>query len=158
VIIPLVLLGYIATGMYVVFLSGTYLEKKTGMIPVIGTIAAAVDIGLLFLLVPWFGIVGAALAMTTAHIAQAAGMFIVSRRYHHVPYEWARVGGLFGLSLAVVAAELWLAPVPLSASGMLIDLALCGLFVGGLILFRILRREELREVVSLIRSRRNGSA
>ncbi|MCU0454119.1 MAG: oligosaccharide flippase family protein [Bacteroidetes bacterium] len=158
VIIPLVLLGYIATGMYVVFLSGTYLEKKTGMIPVIGTIAAAVDIGLLFLLVPSLGIVGAALAMTVAHIVQAAGMYMVSRRYHRVPYEWARVGGLFALSFGIVAADAWLAPVPLSASGIILDLALCGLFAGGLILFRILRRDELSEVVSLIRSRRNGSA
>lgn len=157
-IIPLVLLGYIATGMYVVFLSGTYLEKKTGMIPVVGTIAATVDIGLLFLLVPLFGIVGAALAMAFAHIVQAAGMFMVSRRYHRVPYEWARVGGLFALSFGAVAADLWLAPVPLTASGLLIELGVCIVFAGGIVLFGIVRHDELTEVVSLFRARRNKTA
>lgn len=158
VIIPFVLLGYIATGMYVVFLSGTYLEKKTGMIPIIGATAALVDIGALFLFVPTFGILGAALAMMTAHLVQAAGMFVVSRRYLRVPYEWARVGGLMALSLVVVGLDRWWAPEPMSASGFLIEALFCGVFAFGLVLFRIIRRDELREVVMLIRARGQRSA
>jgi O-antigen/teichoic acid export membrane protein len=157
VIIPLVLLGYIATGMYVVFLSGTYLEKKTGMIPVIGGIAAAVDIGALFLFVPPFGIVGAALAMTLAHLVQAAGMFLVSRRYLRVPYEWRRVGALFALCGTAILADRWMAPVTLSLGGLMIEAVLCVLFGTGLVVFRIVRRDELREVVALMRARRNGA-
>lgn len=157
VIIPFVLIGYIATGMYVVFLSGTYLEKKTGMIPIIGAAAALVDIGALFLLVPSLGILGAALAMMTAHLVQAAGMLIVSRRYLRIPYEWGRVGGLMALSLAVVAIDRWWAPEPLSAAGFFVEAFLCGVFAVGLILLRIVRHDELQEVVTLIRARRQRS-
>lgn len=156
-IIPFILAGYIGTGMYVVFLSGTYLEKKTGLIPVIGGISALVNIGALFLLVPPLGIMGAALSMTIAHLVQAAGMYLVSQRYLRVPYEWARVAGLFGLALVVVLIDGWLAPAPWSAGGLAVELGLCLSFGTGLVLFKIVRREELSEVWAFVRARRDSA-
>ncbi len=157
VIIPFVLAGYIGTGMYVVFLSGTYLQKKTSMIPLIGLTSATVDVIALFVLVPRLGIVGAAASMALAYAVQAAGMYRASQRLHQIPYEWPRVSAMLAWVVALVAFDRWLAPAPLSVSGLIVESLLCAAFVGGLIVFKILRREELTELRSLIRARRTGA-
>jgi O-antigen/teichoic acid export membrane protein len=157
-IIPIVLAGYIGTGMYVIFLSGTYLAKRTGVVPLIGLASATVDVIALLILVPRFGIMGAASSMAIAYAVQAGGMYRVSQRLYHVPYEWSRVIAVLAWSGGLVVLDRWIAPAPLSSGGIFFEGALVAVFVSGLLLFRIVRREELQEVLTFVRVRRRGTA
>jgi len=49
-IVPWILLAYVFTGAYVVFMVGVYLEKKTQYLPLVSGIGAALNIGVNFLL------------------------------------------------------------------------------------------------------------
>lgn len=158
-IVPLVLLGYVGTGMYVVFLSGTYLRKRTEMIPVIAIVSAAVAVAGIFLLVPLWGIMGAAVSVAVAHGVQAGGMYLVSRRLYPIPYEWGRVFTLAIWTAALFGIDRWIAPEAMTSSGIAIDLGLFVLYLTGLYVLRIVRREELADLVQHIRfSRRSTEA
>ncbi len=157
-IVPWVLLAYVFTGAYVVFLSGTYLDKRTGMIPVISVAAAVADIIGIVLFVPVFGIVGAAFAVAVAHAVQAVGMYVVSRRYLSVPYEWRRVSILAIWTGAVFAMDRLLEPTPMSLTGISLEVGLFAAYLVGLFLLRVVRKEEVGELSSVLRSSRNHPA
>ena len=52
---------------------------------------AAVNIGLNVLLIPRYGMVGAAIATLVAYVALLLGMTLYSQRVYPVPYQWRRV-------------------------------------------------------------------
>ncbi len=153
-IVPLVLLGYIGTGMYVVFLSGTYLRKRTEMIPLIAIVSAATAVAGIVLLVPIWGIMGAAASVAVAHGVQAGGMYLVSRRLYPIPYEWGRVLTLAIWTAVLFGIDRWIAPEATTLSGIVIELGLFVLYLTGLYVLHIVRREELSDIVQHLRSSR----
>ena len=53
--------------------------------------AAAVNIGLNLILIPPYGMMGAAMATIAAYSVMFAGMVWWSQRIYPVPYQWRRV-------------------------------------------------------------------
>lgn len=105
-IVPWILLGYLFLGVYNNFLPGIYIEKKTKYLPAVTFTGAGVNIAATILLIPLWGMMGAAFATFLAYFIMAAGLYLVVRRFYHVPYEWGR---LLKISLAaglVVALHL----------------------------------------------------
>ena len=103
-IVPVVMMAYIAYGVYTHFIVGIYLKKKTIVLPLITGVGALVSIAGNFLLVPFLGIMGAAWAAFFAYAAMAAALFFVSRRLYPIPYEWFRILKLIFLFAAAYAA------------------------------------------------------
>jgi O-antigen/teichoic acid export membrane protein len=91
-IIPLVALGYVLYGFYIIMLAGIYIREKTWFMPVATLGAAALNLGLNFMLVPHYGIVGAAHATIAAYLFLAVIMYGLSRTVYNVPYEFGRIG------------------------------------------------------------------
>jgi len=90
-IVPMVMLAYIFLGVYVNFLVGVYLKKKTGWLPLITGIGALVSIVGNYLLIPILGIHGAAWATALAYGAMAFSLYIFSKKIYPVSYEWIRI-------------------------------------------------------------------
>jgi O-antigen/teichoic acid export membrane protein len=115
-IVPWVLLAYVFTGLYACFVVGVYLEKQTKYIPMISGAAALINIGADILLIPKYGILGAAWATTIAYAAMAFAMFRVSQKFYPLSYEWSKI-----LRIAAAVVTVFLLHQALSSSSVSIN-------------------------------------
>ncbi|MFQ6675143.1 MAG: lipopolysaccharide biosynthesis protein [Fidelibacterota bacterium] len=124
-VVPVILMAYVFQGVYLNFLPGIYFEKKTHMIALISGTGALVNVVLNFLLIPPYGMMGAAAATLAAYIVMAVGAFVVSRRLFTVPYEWSRVIRTTVSFLAAVAFASALGPgIPAKAASVILYVVL----------------------------------
>jgi O-antigen/teichoic acid export membrane protein len=86
-------------------------------------VGLAVNVGLLFALVPGLGITGAGLALCGAYLAMLAVMHLLTRRAFAVDFEWARILHLSVVYAAVAVAGELLAPTH-GAAGLVIRVVL----------------------------------
>jgi O-antigen/teichoic acid export membrane protein len=104
VVAPLAFAGAL-WGAYTVVSIGIGRLKRTQFNWVITGSAAAVDVALNLLLIPPYGIRGAAAAALTAFALMFAAMAIYAQRLYPVPYQWRRVvtvlGAAAGLTVVV---------------------------------------------------------
>ncbi len=94
-------IGVLLQGAYLLTSIGLNITKQTRYYPVATIAAASVNVGLNYVLIPRFGIIGAAWANGAAYGVQAAIAFTFSQHFYPVPYEWgrlARVAGAAGLA------------------------------------------------------------
>jgi O-antigen/teichoic acid export membrane protein len=77
-------------------------SRRTQFNWVVTGAAAAVNVALNLLLIPRYGMMGAAVATIAAYVTMFAGMSWWSQRIYHVPYQWRRVvtAALAGVALA----------------------------------------------------------
>jgi O-antigen/teichoic acid export membrane protein len=93
-------IGVFFYGVYLLTSIGLNITKNTRYYPVSTAIGAAVNIGFNLLLIPRYGIIGAAWANGATYAIQAAIAFSLAQRVYPITYETAR------LSRALVAAAL----------------------------------------------------
>jgi O-antigen/teichoic acid export membrane protein len=98
-IIPLILTGYFFYGLYINFMVGPVLTKKTRVLMWITLLGAAVSITTNLTLVPRLGILGAGWAVALSYGAMAAALFTFTQKVYTVPYEYRKL-----LCMAVVCA------------------------------------------------------
>ena len=146
-IVPVILLAYIAYGAYVNFIVGIYLKKKTSSLPLITGLGAAVSLLANYLLIPLYGIMGAAWASFLAYFSMAAALFIYSSKLYPVPYEIFRI-----VKILIVSGVLFLAGgILFSESHVLIR---TGIFVSlfpALWILDFFKPEEKRIILSKLR-------
>ncbi len=90
-IVPIVLLGYLFLGISTNFSAGIYIEKKTYYTPFITIAGALVNIIVNFLLIPQYGMYGAAWATLAAYAVMALVTYLIVRTIYPVRYEWDRM-------------------------------------------------------------------
>ncbi|MFB1066320.1 oligosaccharide flippase family protein [Natrinema sp. H-ect4] len=106
-LIPWLGLAFFSVALYYVpmnVLSQT--QRNTRIVPLLTITAAGVNIGLNLLLIPPFGITGAALSTLAAYLVLAIAVFVYSQRLNRVPYELRRTGILVGVLLALTVGEM----------------------------------------------------
>lgn len=150
VIVPWVLLAYVFAGAYANFVVGVNLEKKTEYLPLVAGAGALVNIAANYALIPIYGIMGAAYATLAAYVVMAAGMYAVSQRFYRIQYEWAKVARLVGAALIVGAVGLYAGFEPLTLFGLTAKALLIILFVVLVFLLRVVTRQELSQMKSLL--------
>jgi O-antigen/teichoic acid export membrane protein len=146
-IVPVLLLAYLVWGLSVPLNVGIMLKDKTRYLPRIGWCAAVICMGLNLLLIPRFGMWGAAWATLIAYAVSTTGIAWFSLKLYPIAYAWgplAFVVLLLALGAAgLVGIDLLLEPQPWFAR-LLVRLlwvaALCG------ILGRRLLREQRAEL------------
>lgn len=104
-IVGLIVASYMVYGLSSLFELGIFVSNKTGYDFYIKTVTAAVTIGLNAVLVPNFGIYGAAVATLLTFCCLAVLTFLVSQRLYHVHYEYGRLLRLTIAALAVYGAS-----------------------------------------------------
>jgi O-antigen/teichoic acid export membrane protein len=105
-VIGLVSASYMLKGCYLIVLPGIYFAEKLHEQSAVEWVAAIVNIGLNFWLIPVYGIVGAAAATFVSYLTLPVLAWFFSRRYLSVDYEWNRVLRIF-LSVLVASSLLY---------------------------------------------------
>jgi O-antigen/teichoic acid export membrane protein len=143
-----VALGWALYGLWVVFLVIAGRAKVTTRNFPASLVGLAVNVGLLFALVPGLGITGAGIALCGAYVAMLTVMHLLTRHAFAVDFEWARIlhlsivyagvsvagellvpsHGAAGLLIRVVLVAAM--PAILAATGFLHDQELAGLRSG----------------------------
>ncbi len=93
----------VAFGGYIVVAIGIGRAKRTQFNWVVTGAAALVNIGLNLLLIPDYGMMGAAIATIAAYSTMFVGMTWWAQRIYPVPYQWRRVATAAAVGLALVA-------------------------------------------------------
>jgi len=101
-VIPLIAVSYVLYGCFQILGVGFGLMAKTRYSALIVAVAAISNLGLNYLLIPDYGMMGAAWATFISYLALAALGFVVSRRFYAVNYEWGRV-----TKICIVAAVIF---------------------------------------------------
>jgi O-antigen/teichoic acid export membrane protein len=102
-IVPLIAAAAFLQESFYIPSKGLYLMKKTAYLPLLLLAPAAINIGLNFLLIPGYGIMGAAWAGFVAYVALMTLTLIVSQAVYPIPYEWSRIGKVLGAAVVLGA-------------------------------------------------------
>ncbi len=106
-IIPLVLTGYFCYGLYVNFMVGPVLTKKTRVLLWITLLGAAVSITTNLTLVPHVGILGAGWAVALSYAAMAFALFRFTQKNYTLPYEYKKLS-LIALTCVLSALAVYI--------------------------------------------------
>lgn len=113
-VVPVVLTAYLFYGAYINFMVSVILSKRTDLLAWVTFTGAAVNICCNLLMIPRWGMMGAAWATLLAYLSMAVVLWFMGRSVHPVPYEYGRLARI-GLATAFVAGAAW--PVRLAAGG-----------------------------------------
>ena len=94
-IVPVIFLAYFFFGLYVLQLPAVYLPEKTKWIPLFRFVGAITNVVLNILVIPTYGIMGAALATMSAQAIMALSIYLKSRKDYKIPFR--RIGIIFPL-------------------------------------------------------------
>lgn len=135
-IIPLVLTGYFCYGLYVNFMVGPVMTKKTRVLMWITLLGAAVSITTNLTLVPLIGILGAGWAVALSYAAMASALFAFTQKNYPIPYEYKKVAWMACICAAVAGAVYALRTQP---AGVLLGVKITLLTLYPAFMFAVLR-------------------
>ena len=87
-VVPIILLGYYFFGLYVLQLPGVFMTKKTKWVPFFRGIGAILTILVNILLIPVFGIIGAASAKAIAFFGMSLAILLFNQKHYPIPFLW----------------------------------------------------------------------
>jgi O-antigen/teichoic acid export membrane protein len=112
-VVPWIGLGVLFQGFYQLTAIGLNITKRTASLPLATITAAAIAIGLNFVLLPRVGMIGAAWTYTASYAAMAIVGMTLSQRVYPIAYEWRRLAQLALAALLAWAAGRRVAEMPL---------------------------------------------
>jgi O-antigen/teichoic acid export membrane protein len=87
-VVPIILLGYYFFGFYVLQLPGVFMTKYTKWVPVFRGTGAILTVLVNIVLIPSFGIIGAASAKAIAFLGMSVTILIFNKKHYPIPYLW----------------------------------------------------------------------
>jgi O-antigen/teichoic acid export membrane protein len=140
IVVPLLVSESVISGMYI-FTPGLSIAKRTGIIAVIYIAGALLNIVLNLLLIPIFGIGGAALATLISATTVFGTFMMFSQRTYPVPHAWRQLGlaDLIAAILVIVGNQIHLPLLP----GIAVKVALCA---GALVAFFVIGLVEIGDM------------
>ena len=100
-VVGLVAASYVIKGCYLIMLPGISFAEKLSKQSLMEWIAAIINLAANLLLIPIFGILGAALATFISYLSLPVLAWLLARKYLEVDYQWGRVALAFALSVSV---------------------------------------------------------
>lgn len=141
-VLPIVAVAMAFQGLYLLTSIGLNLTSRTEFYPVATMTAAVVGLGAGAVLMPQFGVIGAAVALLLAYMTQTSVAYVFARRLYPIPYEWGRLARVIIAGvLAAVTARL-LPDMPPVAGLIVRGTTAVGVFVGLLWMTGFLRATE----------------
>ena len=157
-VIPWVAGGYVLWALYHVSQMPLFIAKRTGRLFGINLAAVALNVGLNAILIPRYGITGAAVTTCVTFAALAVMGMVASRSEVHTPFELGRIGGVLLVVFLGGVLALWIDSLD-AASRMNVAVALgikaagCGALLLAL-WYGVLRRDERQDLATWYRARR----
>jgi O-antigen/teichoic acid export membrane protein len=142
-IVPYLLLAYWFHGWYINFSSGVFIKEKTRILYKITLMGAVITIIANLALIPYFGMIGSAVATLLSYGAMATTLGIYSKKIMHVPYRLPESFGLMVIFAALVFGEPTI--TARLGTGWLLSKGLIfvvGIFVSGFYLWVLTSRSE----------------
>ena len=135
-LVPIIALGVACQGVYLLTSIGLNLTSQTKFYPISAMIAAAVGLGSGWMLMPWYGATGAAVAFLLSYLALSVVAGAFARRYYPMRYETGRLLRVVAAGILAAAAGLVLPTMPpiagIAVRGILTTAVFGGLlWVGG---------------------------
>ena len=156
-VIPLIAIGMAAQGVYLFTSIGLNLTSKTQYYPVATFAALAVGLGTGALLMPRFGMTGAAAAFALSGATQASVAYMFARRFYPISYEIGRLTRVVIAGALAALGAVWLVPDLSPVAGLVVRGLVTTSAFGALLLasgfFRKSERDFLNELVSHFRRR-----
>jgi O-antigen/teichoic acid export membrane protein len=90
-IVPIVLVAYMCLGISGNMVAGIYIEKKTPWLPSITFLGAGINVGANFILIPLYGITGAAWATFFSYFIMVLALYVIVQKFYPVQYEFVRM-------------------------------------------------------------------
>lgn len=130
-VVPLLVSRAVISGMSI-FAPGLSIAKRTGMIAIINIAGAMLNVILNLLLIPIFGISGAALATLISSATVFSTFMIFSQKTYPVPHAWRQLAlsALIATLLVVGGVQLHLPLLPAIALKLVLCAAALGVFFG----------------------------
>ncbi|WP_182915674.1 oligosaccharide flippase family protein [Massilia cavernae] len=101
VVVPFLVFAGVANAFYLIFVNVMFYDRSAVRLIPLGTVTSAlICLGLSLVLVPAFGLMGAAVAAVLGQTLAAILIAVVAYRYEQVRWSYARQALAFGLSLA----------------------------------------------------------
>lgn len=109
-------IGVFFYGVYLLTSIGLNITTNTKYYPVSTAIGAGVNVGLNFILIPTYGMLGAAWANGASYGIQSAIAYYFSQRFYPIRYERARIAWAVAAAMLAYAAALFVPTLPPLAS------------------------------------------
>ncbi len=87
-IVPFIVLSHLFHGFYMIFAAGCTFARKTFYFPIATGVAALMNTVLNILLIPYYQMMGAAVATVISYLTMTVLMYIFSERYYHIPFNF----------------------------------------------------------------------
>jgi len=130
------------------FSFGIGIAKKTHYNLILMVMAVGLNIGLNLLLIPRYGMMGAAVATLISAVCRAASLFIISQKLYHVDYDLAAFAKILAVAIAAIAvASLLFSDV--NWQNILVKIGFLGIFLVCLYVFHLIGKDELRYVKNM---------
>ncbi len=152
-IIPIILFAYLINGMYVIFSAGIYIEEKSMYVPFISGAGALMNVIANFLLIPVWGISGAAIATLLSYLVMTLGYYFVTQKFYKIDYEFNRVFRI--LSGIFITAIIYYLLIDTEFFTIYFKILLLILFFAYTFLFAVDKNEMMHLRKKLIRKKNN---
>lgn len=86
-VVPLILLGYYFSGLFILQLPGVFILNKTKWMPIMRGSGAIVSLIANLILIPIFDITGAAMAKVLAYFCMATAIYFMTRKIYPIPFR-----------------------------------------------------------------------
>ena len=146
-VVPVVALAYLFYGVAYFFQTGIYVKKKTGWLGLIGVLCSCSNIALNFILIPRYGVMGAAWATALSFLLMSTLTYTFSQRVFPIPYALFRTVSCIAAAAGVYLLSTFVrvSPVALSVSLKLSMLMVFGALILLLGFFDGVEIEKLRQ-------------
>jgi O-antigen/teichoic acid export membrane protein len=149
-VVPWIALGVAFQGVYLLTSIGLNITKHTEYYPMATGIAAATSVAANLVLVPSFGIVGAAWANMLAYAVLAVVSWRFSRRFFPIPYETPRLAKIVVAACSGVAVAHVAIPAVTPIAGLLLHgSTVVAVFFGVLIASRFFVQNEVARLAAI---------
>jgi O-antigen/teichoic acid export membrane protein len=140
IIVPVVLAGYLLNGLALTFSAGIYIEKKTFYLPITTSISAFANILVNLLLIPKFGIMGAAIATLVSYFLMAISTFYFSQKVYPINYEFNRMFTITVAAFLCLLTHNLLSTIIVAQTSKIISVAS---FIGLIFVLKFFNPEEI---------------
>lgn len=108
IIVPVIAYSYVHYGLRDLFGKGMVMAKKSVHAGGIYVVAAVINLGLNFLLIPYFGVMGAAFATLSSYLCLGVLSAYYSFKFYNLKFELKRLLQITGVGAGVYLLSLWL--------------------------------------------------
>ncbi len=107
-VVPVLAAGAVGYGIQNMFMFIFQIPKKTIWVSYVMGFSAILSVAGNFLLIPYFGMMGAAVTVVGAQYAGGILAYYQAQKYYPVPYELGKIARLFGIAVAIYGVSLLL--------------------------------------------------